>query len=124
QMFLSRVRRFETERARDFRTSRRHTVFGNGVLNEPEYLSLTGCEIGHASTCICSQLLSLYTVSKRWQVGRWQGNLREPKNCPKPSFSPEINVKTTRGQVQGSSIGHGPPHQPPRLSERNRHGTY
>src|SRR5882672_5145647 len=76
QMFLSRVGGFETERARDFRTSRRHTVFGNSVLNEPEYLRLTGREIGHVGTCICSQLLSLYTVSRHWQVGRCQGNLR------------------------------------------------
>src|ERR1700692_1130119 len=71
-MFFSRVRRFETERARDFRTSRWHTAFGNGILNEPEDLSLTGCEVRHASPVYVDSdcYYIQYRGTGKWVVGR------------------------------------------------------
>src|ERR1700722_890747 len=49
QVLLGGIRRFETERARDFRARGRHSAFHNGVLNEPKDLSLTGGKVRHAS---------------------------------------------------------------------------
>src|SRR5271154_5354021 len=49
QVLLGGMRRLEAERARYFRTRRRHAAFGNSALNEPEDLSLAGGKVRHAS---------------------------------------------------------------------------
>src|SRR5260221_14386911 len=49
QVFLGCIRRLEAQSARDFRACGRHSVFHDGVLNEPQDLGLTGGKVRHAS---------------------------------------------------------------------------
>src|SRR5450631_257027 len=84
-MFFSRIGRFETQRTRDFRTGRRHATFGNGVLNEPEDLSLTGREVGHASpvyvTSSCYYIQ--YVGAGKWDEARLTCRIvNSPPNAP------------------------------------------
>src|SRR5271156_404591 len=49
QMLFGGIRRLEAQSARDFRARGWHPAFPDGVLDEPEDLSLAGREVRHAS---------------------------------------------------------------------------
>jgi hypothetical protein len=61
-MFFGRIRRLETECAGNLSAGRRHTVFGNGVLNEPEDLSLTRSKVRHASPVYVTITVIIYSL--------------------------------------------------------------
>src|SRR5271166_6571001 len=61
QMLLRGIRRFEAERASDFRARGWHPAFGNRILNEPEYLGLTRREVRHAAPVYVDSSVIIYS---------------------------------------------------------------
>src|SRR5882672_2796550 len=63
EMFLGGIRRLEAQRARDFGARGRHSAFYDGVLDEPEDLSLARGKVRHGSP--------VYVASDCYYIQSW-----------------------------------------------------